>query len=251
MKQRKKITSFLLLLLLLFLSVSMASSSLSSMIFGTLLFLAFLFSCVHSLNCSTEKPPANKVFANCTDLPTLGAILRYTYNESNSSLSIAYAAAPSNPNGWVAWAINPTGEGMAGAQTLLAFKSKDSVVVKTYNISSYKSIVESKLSFDVWGQSAEESKGVITIFATVKVPTKVEKLNMVWQVGPSVTDGRPEKHEFKPANLGSKSTLSVESVKVENQTGTAKNDAVSVMRERFGLGFCVGLFMFLISCVNF
>lgn len=178
------------------------------------------------------------------DLPTLGAILRYTYNASNSSLSIAYAADPAMPDGWVAWAINPTREGMIGAQALIAFKSKDFVVIKTFNLTSYRSIVESKLSFDVWDLSAEESNGALTIFATVKVTNSADKLNMVWQAGSSVTSGMPNQHDLEDPNLGSKSKLDLDK-------GKLKDNSVSLTREAFGLWFYVGLLMFLISCVNF
>lgn len=231
----------------------MASSS-SLMFAFSLLFFAFLFSSVHSLNCTSQKLPSKKVFSNCTDLPTLGAILHYSYDASNSSLSIAYVATPSKPNGWVAWAINPTSTGMLGAQALIAFKANGSVAVRTYNLTSYKSIVESKLSFDVWDLSAEESNGVITILATVKVPEKTDKLNQVWQVGPSVTGGMPDKHEISPSNLGAKSTLAVASgsaTNAQNSTDGGKNGGVSVMKGSLGLGFYMGMFLFLVSCVNF
>lgn len=124
----------------------------------------------HSLACTSQKFPNNRVYSNCSDLPHLGARLHYTYNPSNSSLSIAFTAAPASGGAWVSWAINPTATGMVGSQALVALKLSDgSVVAKTYNISGYRSIVESKLSFDVWDLSADASNGTMTIFATVKV----------------------------------------------------------------------------------
>ncbi|XP_028765309.1 auxin-induced in root cultures protein 12-like [Neltuma alba] len=229
----------------------MASSSLIFAI--SAIFFALRFSSAHSLTCTSHKLPG-KDFPNCKDLPTLGATLRYSYNATNNSLSIAYMATPAKPGGWVSWAINPTGQGMQGAQAIIAFKSNGTVVAKTYNISSYKSIVESKLSFDVWDLSAVESDGVITILATVKVPGKPDQLNQVWQVGPSVTGGRPDKHDFTPANLASKSTLSVStstSARENTTTGGDKNGGVSVTNNRFGVGFFAGLLMLVASCVNF
>lgn len=98
---------------------------------------------------------------------------------------------------------------MAGAQALVAFKNDGVMTVNTYNISSYSSILPSKLSFDVWDMKAEESDGVMRIFAKVKVPAKAETLNQVWQVGPSVTAGLPDKHEFGQVNLQSKGALSL------------------------------------------
>jgi len=60
----------------------------------------------------------------------------------------------------------------------------------------------------VWDVRGEEVGGVIRIFAKVKVPEKVESVNHVWQVGPSVTAGRIDSHDFKAANLNSKGVLS-------------------------------------------
>lgn len=181
-----------------------------STLFGPSLILCLsllisLFSPTHSSDCSSLKlAGGKKQYTNCTQLPTLNSTLHFTYNATNSSLSIAFSAAPSKPDGWIAWAINPTATGMAGSQTLLAFKNKGAMVVKTYNISSYSSIVEGKLSFEVWDLEAETGDdGKIIIYGSLKVPASAEKLNQVWQVGPAVANGHPMKHEFAKANLGS------------------------------------------------
>lgn len=99
---------------------------------------------------------------------------------------------------------------MQGAQVLAAFKGGNggAVTVNTLDLQSYSAIVPGKLSFDVWDTRGEEVGGVIRIFAKVKVPEKVESVNHVWQVGPSVTAGRISRHEFQPANLNSKGILS-------------------------------------------
>ncbi|MBA0579122.1 auxin-induced in root cultures protein 12 [Gossypium raimondii] len=164
-----------------------------------------LISPSHSIDCSSLKLPGGiRHYSNCTELPTLNSTLHFTYNATNSSLFIAFSAAPSNADGWIAWAVNPTATGMAGSQALLAFKNKGSMVVKTYNISSYRSIVEGKLSFDVWDLEAEATNdGKMVIYGSLKVGGSVGKLNQVWQVGPGVSDGHPMKHEFGKANLGS------------------------------------------------
>jgi hypothetical protein len=82
------------------------------------------------------------------------------------------------------------------------------MTVQTYNISSYSPIVKGNLSFEVADMEAEYSGGVMTIFATVSLPAKLgTKVNQVWQVGSSVTDGIPDKHAFQAANLNSKGTL--------------------------------------------
>ncbi|GLU08022.1 hypothetical protein SLE2022_249520 [Rubroshorea leprosula] len=197
----------------------MASMSFPSLI----LFLSFwvsLMSPVCSLNCTSEKlPDSKKTFVNCSDLPTLNATLHYTYDATNSSLSVAFVAAPATPEGWTAWAINPTGTGMLGAQALIALKSKGSLLVKKYNLSSYSSIQEvDKLSFDVWDLKVESgTSGKYVIYASLKVPDRVEKLNQVWQVGANATNGRPEKHAITTENLGSKTELQL----VEKETAAS------------------------------
>ncbi|XP_028765319.1 cytochrome b561 and DOMON domain-containing protein At3g25290-like, partial [Neltuma alba] len=175
--------------------------------------LVSLPSPVTSLTCTFQKFPDNKAYSNCADLPVLNSYLHWTHDSSNSSLSVTFVAASAKLGGWVSWAINPTGIGMAGVQALVAFKNKEDVVtVKTYNISSYSSVVPGKLSFDVWDLKAEESSGgAVSIFATVKLPENAEKVNQVWQVGPSVTDGEPDTHNFAPVNLESKGVLNLNS----------------------------------------
>ncbi|KAM0071191.1 putative cytochrome b561 and DOMON domain-containing protein [Helianthus debilis subsp. tardiflorus] len=160
--------------------------------------------------CTTQKFTNNKLYTHCNDLPHLNSYLHWSLNPSKNTLSVAFIAAPPTPSGWISWAINPTGEGMAGAQALLAYKaSNGSMVVKTYNISSYSSIVEGELSFDVKDKRAEYSDGMMMkIYATVVLPENgVTTVNQVWQVGPAVSDGFPVKHAFQPANLGAKGRL--------------------------------------------
>ncbi|KAK9944629.1 hypothetical protein M0R45_010189 [Rubus argutus] len=184
--------------------------------------------------CTSQKFTNNKLYANCTDLPHLSSYLHWTYDASNSSLAVAFVAAPSKSGGWVAWAINPTGTNMSGAQALVAYVQDDGTpTVKTYNITSYSSIVPGKLSFDVWDISAESSNGTLMIFATVKVPEKAETVNQVWQVGPGVnkTTHFIEKHDFAQANLAAYGALSL---------GTASGNSGAGLR--IGDGGHVGLF---------
>ncbi|XVF81264.1 hypothetical protein PTKIN_Ptkin15bG0142000 [Pterospermum kingtungense] len=167
-----------------------------------------LISPTYSVDCSSLKiAGGKKEYSNCIQLPTLKSTLHFTYDAKNSSLSVAFSAAPPKPDGWVAWGVNPTGMGMQGAQALLAFKDKGSVVVKTYNISNYMDVAEGKLSFEVWDLEAEAGNdGKTVIYGSVKVPAGAEKVNQVWQVGP-VFDGQPGKHESGTDNLGSKGEL--------------------------------------------
>ncbi|KAK1364360.1 Auxin-induced in root cultures protein 12 [Heracleum sosnowskyi] len=150
----------------------------------------------------------NKTYKNCTDLPTLNSYLHYTYDAHKSSLSIAFIAPPAKPEGWISWGINPTGTCMVGTQALIAFKQSTSdMTVKTYNLVSYRLIVQSKLSFEVSDLSAEYSDGVMRIFATWTLSENMTVVNQVWQVGASVINDRPARHAFVPENLNAKGEL--------------------------------------------
>nr|GEX61685.1 cytochrome b561 and DOMON domain-containing protein At3g25290-like [Tanacetum cinerariifolium] len=129
------------------------------------------------LTCTTQKFTNNKLYNHCNDLPSLNSYLHWSLNPSKNTLSIAFLAKPSSASGWVAWAINPTGDG--------------------------------KLAFDVKDQRGEYSDGMMKIFATIVLPKNgMTSVNQVWQVGPSVSaDGFPAKHAFQPANLGAKGKL--------------------------------------------
>ncbi|XP_050288456.1 auxin-induced in root cultures protein 12-like isoform X2 [Quercus robur] len=153
-----------------------------------------------SLTCTSQKF-TDKVYANCTDLPYLGAYLYWNYNASSATLSIAFLANPPQADGWVSWAINPSSTGMVGSQALLAYRPNSSIpTVKTYNISSYNfSSSGTKLSYDVSDISSWFSDSTIMIFATWRLPEKTEKVNHVWQVGP-VSQGVPGPHLLKRDN---------------------------------------------------
>ncbi|KAG2277690.1 hypothetical protein Bca52824_060245 [Brassica carinata] len=172
---------------------------------------------VSQQTCKSQTFSGDKTYPHCLDLPQLKAFLHYSYDEPNTTLAVVFSAPPSKPGGWIAWAINPQATGMAGAQTLVAFKdpSKGVAVVKTLNISSYSTIIPSKLAFDVWDMKAEEVSGdgggTLRIFARIKVPSDLAakgKVNQVWQVGPGVSPkGMIAKHDFDTANLYSKGPL--------------------------------------------
>ncbi|XP_057808423.1 auxin-induced in root cultures protein 12-like [Salvia miltiorrhiza] len=175
--------------------------------------MALLASPALSLTCKSQTfSQHNLTFASCTDLPTLKASIHWSYDAAAKpmpTLSVAFTAPPAKPEGWVAWALNPTGTGMVGSQSLVAFAAANgSTVVKTYNITSYGPISESPISYGVLSKRAESSKGAITIFAVLALPAGSKAaVNQVWQVGSAVVDGVPAKHAFAPDNLASKNTL--------------------------------------------
>uniref|UniRef100_A0ACD5ZWN7 Uncharacterized protein n=1 Tax=Avena sativa TaxID=4498 RepID=A0ACD5ZWN7_AVESA len=158
--------------------------------------------------CAAEKFPAGKTYATCEDLPQLGAALHWTYDASKSSLSLAFVAAPAGPNGWVAWALNPTGEGMAGAQALVALKG--SSAVKTYNITGYVPLggASTPIAYPATDLAADSgSGGKIRLYGKLQLPKGTKAVNQVWQVGSSVTGGSPDKHAFSAGNLAAKAKL--------------------------------------------
>ncbi|KAB2636623.1 auxin-induced in root cultures protein 12-like [Pyrus ussuriensis x Pyrus communis] len=209
------------------------------------LLLALLISpAAQAATCTSQTFKNNKVYSNCNDLPDLNSYLHWTYNRSNSSLSIAFVATPAKTGGWVAWAINPTAEKMLGSQALLAHPTTDGTpLVKTYNISSYSSIIQGNLSFDVWDISAEFSNSTYMIFATVKVPENATSVNQVWQVGPGVntTTGLPERHDLAPANRRSYAPLNLVANGTTNSTTNTTSGAL-----RTGSGGNMGLFSVLL-----
>ncbi|GAB4830320.1 hypothetical protein Ancab_019958 [Ancistrocladus abbreviatus] len=180
----------------------------SPAIFLAISLLFLLSQPTYSQTCKSQKFSNKKTFKNCLDLPYLNASLHWTYDDAKSSLSMGYVAPPAKTDGWVAWAINPTATGMVGSQALLAFKQSDGKMsVQTFNIKSYSSLQEGPLSFNVSDMSAESSNGNMMIFANWALPEKTSKINQIWQAGPTVANGVPEKHDFSKPNLNSKGTL--------------------------------------------
>ena len=194
--------------------------------------LLLIISPALSLTCTSQNFANNLKFANCADLPSLGAYLHWTYDTAKNSLSIAFVAPPPDPSGWIAWGINPTGAGMLGTQSLLAFKQSDgSMAVDTYNISSY-AITPSKILFDVSDLRAEDSGGMMKIFATLALSQNTREVFQVWQVG-VVTDGMPDGHELQPDNMNAKGTLRL-MVEAQRNGTTTGNDTSTATNSSSG-----------------
>ncbi|KAL6000365.1 hypothetical protein ACLOJK_024060 [Asimina triloba] len=160
--------------------------------------------------CPSQTFSSNRAYALCVDLPHLSSSFHWTYNATSSTLRLAFVAAPASSKGWIAWAINPTSTGMVGSQALVAtHQSNGSIAVQTFNVSSYGPVSPSPIAYDVTEKEAEASSGgeLMMIFATMKLGAGMTTLNQVWQVGHSVTDGLPDKHDFGTENLNAKGTL--------------------------------------------
>lgn len=168
--------------------------------------------------CEGEKFPAGRSYATCADLPALGATLHWTYDGKASTLTLAFVAKPpaSGGGGWVSWAINPTGDGMKGAQALVAFKGgagAAAYVVNTYNVTGYKPFpaASTPIAFNATNLAADESAatGKLRLYGKLQLPRGMETVNHIWQVGSTVTGGVPMKHAFAQENLDAKGRLSL------------------------------------------
>ncbi|KAH7664165.1 Cytochrome b561 and DOMON domain-containing protein [Dioscorea alata] len=189
--------------------------------------LLAVFACVvifssslsHAQSCSSVAFSKNQLYSACSSLPHLSSSIHWTFDRANSTLSVAFLAPPAASGGWIAWAINPTGLHMAGSQSLIAFRdSKGSLTAKTFNITGYAPLNPSPIDFEVWDLQAEDSGGVMRIFAKIKLRKEMTTINQVWQVGSSVTDGVPDKHAFAPENLAAMGTLDL--IKGVSSTGS-------------------------------
>lgn len=166
--------------------------------------------------CEGDKLPAGRIYAHCAALPSLGARLHWTYDAKTGSLSVAFVAKPAGAGGagWVSWAINPAGEGMKGAQALLALKSpaapSSSYVVNTYNVTGYTALgaASTPIAYRAAELAADESGGgEVRIYGKLQLAPGLEKVSHIWQVGSTVANGAPVKHAFDTANLQAKGTL--------------------------------------------
>lgn len=210
----------------------------SSLTMTPLLFLSLLFFFILPLPSSTQASSCNPfpifknhLFSTCIDLPYLSASLHFTYNPSNSTLSLAFAAPSS---GWAAWGI---GRSMVGTQSLIAFRRQDgTLTATTLNITQYGAVRPgAKIAFDVWGLEAEaEQYGrLLGVFATVRLPPGVMKVGHVWQVGPMRPGGVVGRHEFGSDNLQAVGVLDLSgqnSVALNTKSsGLSKGEVSSVL----------------------
>ncbi|XP_041024258.1 cytochrome b561 and DOMON domain-containing protein At5g47530-like [Juglans microcarpa x Juglans regia] len=185
---------------------------LANMFKPVLVFSVLLSLCLSSLaqTCSKYSFPSNQVFSSCNDLPYLNSFLHWNYNQSSGSLQIAFRKTGVTPSSWTAWAINPTGSGMKGAQALVAYQfSNGSLAFYQSQITSYATtMAESNLTYAVPELTATYSNSEIVIYATLALPNSITTINHVWQVGP-VKDDKPQSHSLDDANTNSKGVLNL------------------------------------------
>lgn len=96
----------------------------------------------------------------------------------------------------MAWALNPSGSGMRGAQALVALHNSSGAAAHAYtsSVNDYTtSLAQSNLSFEVPSVSAEYVNSEMIIHATLVLPSGTTSFNQVWQAG-SVAGGIPQAH---------------------------------------------------------
>lgn len=183
-------------------SIIMGSKSFRLFLLFCSLVSLFLSSSAQTTCTSYSFTSNNRVFATCNTLPHLDAHLHWTYNSTARTVDIAYRAK-STTDGWVAWAINPSGLKMVGSQALVAYQTSSGIQVYTAPITEF-SIKQGNLSFGVSGLTAEYVSDQFIIYATLTLTST--SVNQVWQTGP-LSSGAPASHLTSGANIQSMGTL--------------------------------------------
>ncbi|VAI86338.1 unnamed protein product [Triticum turgidum subsp. durum] len=161
--------------------------------------------------CTAEKFSKNRVYAACTDLPTLGASVHWTYDPAASSLSVAFVAAPPSAGGWVAWGLNPTGDGMSGTQALVASPTGGGGAygVQTFDIQGTSLGSPGRIAYKTSDLAAEVgADGRVQMFGKLALQNGTGEVNQVWQVGPA-SSGSIGIHAMAAANMGAKGKLNL------------------------------------------
>ncbi|KAF5468559.1 hypothetical protein F2P56_012702 [Juglans regia] len=178
---------------------------------------SFLFSCVLFSLCASSFAQTcksytgfsnNKVYSSCQDLPVLNSYIHWNYDQSTSKVEIAYRVTGTSSSRWISWALNPTGQGMLGAQALVAFQNiSGGMRAYTSPVSSYSisTLTEGSLSFMVSNLSATfENNNEMFIFATLTLDSGMTKVNQVWQEGP-LNGNNPISHTITSSSNNMKS----------------------------------------------
>lgn len=178
--------------------------------------------------CAAERFTNNRVYAACSDLPTLGASVHWTYDQAASSLSVAFVAAPSSPGGWVAWGINPTGGGMIGTQALIAApRASGGYAVQTYDITGFSVDAPKPIAYPTSDLAAEVgADGRVQMFGKLTLQNGTGVVNQVWQVGP-VSAGSIGSHDMGSANKKASGKLNL-----VTGASTAASGGGSILRQK-------------------
>ncbi|KAK4707528.1 hypothetical protein R3W88_028453 [Solanum pinnatisectum] len=204
----------------------------SVFLISCVLFITLFVSSTYAQSCTNYNFTSNNQmsFTSCSDLPYLNSFLHWNYNPSTKTAKIAYRHTKIASTRWVAWAINPTSQGMVGSQALVAYQKSDGKMsVYTSPITSYQTqLQQGDLSFNVSDLSATYINNEIIIFATLKLEDfNSTILNQVWQEGPLSGDS-PAMHDTSGVNTQSAGALRL----LSGQSGTTSTKASSQFNKR-------------------
>uniref|UniRef100_A0A1J3FZC4 Cytochrome b561 and DOMON domain-containing protein n=1 Tax=Noccaea caerulescens TaxID=107243 RepID=A0A1J3FZC4_NOCCA len=210
----------------------------------------FIFTITESAlaqTCSNYKFSSNRLFESCNDLPVLDSFLHYTYDSSSGNLQIAYRHTKLTFGKWVAWAVNPTSNGMVGSQAIVAYPQSDGTIrAYTSPISSYQtSLQEGGLSFNVSELAATYQNNEMVIFATLNLPlANGATINTVWQDG-SLSGNNPLSHPTSGNNIRSVSNMNLVSGASASAAGGGAGNSKLRKRNIHGIlnGFSWGIMM--------
>lgn len=158
----------------------------------------------YAQTCSEYQFSNNNLYTGCNSLPVLNSFLHWNYHQSNNTVDIAYRHTGVTTSNWVAWALNPSGGAMAGAQCLVAFRNSSGLVhAYTSPISDYSTqLQEGPLSFRVPRIAAEFNNNQMIIYATVELPNTGTSFTQVWQHG-DLSGTTPMRHLTTGDNMRS------------------------------------------------
>ncbi|KAK0588495.1 hypothetical protein LWI29_001645 [Acer saccharum] len=177
-----------------------------SALFCSVLVALFLTSYAQQ-NCSSFTFENNKQYTTCSKLPVLSSSIHWTYHSSNNTVDLAFRNTGTSSTRWVAWALNPSGQQMAGSQCLVAYTNSTAIHAYTSPIGSgIPSLQEGSLSFEVPSISATLSGTEMTIYATLQLTSELLSTNQVWQEGP-LSGGVPASHLTSGNNVASVGTI--------------------------------------------
>ncbi|XP_044982001.1 cytochrome b561 and DOMON domain-containing protein At4g12980-like [Hordeum vulgare subsp. vulgare] len=177
--------------------------------------------------CAAENLSQNRVYAACSDLPTLGASVHWTYDPETSSLSVAFVAAPLSASGWVAWGLNPTGDGMAGTQALIAAPKGGGGAygVQTYDIQGASLGSPGRIAYPTSDLAAVlGGDGRVQMFGKLTLHNGTGEVNQVWQMG-QVLGGSIAVHAMAAGNMGAKGKLNL-------VTGAATRGSSNLLKKK-------------------
>ncbi|KAJ4846157.1 hypothetical protein Tsubulata_025099 [Turnera subulata] len=162
----------------------------------------------------------NQAYATCNDLLRLNSYLYWNYYPANQTADIAFRKPETSTSNWIAWALNPGGQMMAGSQALVAYQDFDgNMAAYATPVSGGPTMKPGNLSFGVSNLRAEYSGGEMIIYATLQLDSTLPSTNHVWQEGP-MRGGSPRMHDLSEDNMLSFGTLNFASGTVTSSSST-------------------------------